>query len=63
MDGKELKSQLQLFEGRKVRTVWNEEVLVWFFSLLDVVAVRTDSVNPKQFIKKMCPCAHEFNIR
>lgn len=25
MDGKEIKSQLQLFEGRKVRTVWDEE--------------------------------------
>lgn len=39
MDGKELKSQLQLFEGRKVRTVWDEEAQEWFFSVVDVVAV------------------------
>lgn len=42
MDGKELKSQLQLFEGRKVRTVWDEEAQEWFFSVVDVVAVLTE---------------------
>ena len=33
MDGKEHKSQLQLFEGRKIRTVWDEEAQEWFFPL------------------------------
>lgn len=42
MDGKELKSQLQLFEGRKVRTGWDEEAQEWFFSVVDVVAVLTE---------------------
>jgi len=34
---------LQLFEERKVRTVWDEEEEKWFFSIVDVVAVLTDS--------------------
>ena len=63
MDGKELKSQLQLFEGRKVRTVWDEEVQEWFFSVVDVVAVLTDSVDPKQYIKKMRARDPELNAR
>ena len=63
MDGKELKSQLQLFEGRKVRTVWNEEVQEWFFSVVDVVAVLTDSADPKQYIKKMRARDIELNDR
>ena len=42
MDVKEHKSQLQLFEGRKVRTVWDEDAQEWFFSVVDVVAVLTE---------------------
>ena len=63
MDGKELKSQLQLFEGRKVRTVWDEEAQEWFFSVVDVVAVLTDSADPKQYIKKMRARDPELNAR
>ena len=36
------KSQLQLFEGHKVRTVWDEENQEWFFSVVDVVGVLTN---------------------
>ena len=63
MDGKELKSQLQLFEGRKVRTVWDEEAQEWFFSVVDVVAVLADSADPKQYIKKMRARDPELNTR
>ena len=44
---------LQLFEGRKVRTVWDEAAQEWYFSVTDVVAVLTDSADVKQYIKKM----------
>ena len=44
---------LQFFEGRTVRTVWDDTVQEWFFSVADVVAVLTDSVDVKQYIKKM----------
>lgn len=63
MGSKEHKSQLQLFEGRKVRTVWDEEAQEWFFSVVDVVAVLTDSADPKQYIKKMRSRDQELNTR
>ena len=44
---------LQLFEEKKVRTVWDDEKEKWFFSIVDVVAVLTDSSDPKQYLKKM----------
>ncbi len=37
------KQAIQLFEERKVRTVWDEEQEKWYFSIVDVVAVLTDS--------------------
>ena len=49
MNGKDKK--LVLFEGRKIRRTWyNNE---WFFVLEDIVAVLTDSKDPRQYIKKM----------
>lgn len=47
------KQEIQLFEDRKVRTVWNSETEQWFFCVTDVVEVLTDSVNPTDYIKKM----------
>ena len=43
----------KLFEERKIRTVWDDEQEKWYFSIVDVVAVLTDSKGPKQNIKKM----------
>ena len=36
---------LQLFEERKVRTAWDSNEEKWFFSIIDVVAVLTDSAD------------------
>ena len=36
---------LKLFEERRVRTVWDDEQDKWYFSIVDVVAVLTDSVD------------------
>lgn len=47
------KQSIQLFEERNVRTVWDEEKEEWYFSVVDVVSVLTDSADPKQYIKKM----------
>lgn len=44
---------IQHYEDRKIRTAWNEEQEEWFFSVQDVVAVLTESSDPKQYIKKM----------
>ena len=47
------KESLKLFEDRKVRAVWDDEEEKWYFSIVDVVSVLTDSADPKQYIKRM----------
>ena len=44
---------IQLFEGKKVRIVWDAEQEQYYFSVADIVQVVTDSVNPRDYIKKM----------
>ena len=38
-------NKIQLFQKQKVRTHWDEEKKVWYFSIVDVVAILTESVN------------------
>ncbi len=44
---------IQLFEGKKVRIAWDAEKEKYYFSVTDIVQVLTDSVNPRDYIKKM----------
>ena len=44
-------NQLQLFENKEIRTAWDEEREEWYFSVVDVVAVLTDSPNPNNYWK------------
>ncbi len=46
-------NQIQIFNDRKVRTVWDSDKEEWFFSVVDVVGVLTDSTNPTDYLKKM----------
>ncbi len=39
----------KLFEDRKIRTVWDDKEEKWYFSIVDVVAVLTDSENPQTY--------------
>lgn len=59
----ETKNKIQLFENQKIRTVWDEEKEEWYFSVTDIVAVLTDSVDPKQYIKKMRTRDPELHAR
>lgn len=45
------KQAIQLFEKRKVRTVWDDEAEKWYFSVIDVVGVLTDSPDPNNYWK------------
>ena len=56
------KEQIQLFEEKKVRTVWDDEKEEWFFSVIDVVEVLTDSANPTDYLKKMRKREPELGI-
>ena len=47
------KQSIQIFEERKVRTVWDEDREEWYFSVIDVVAVLTDSVDPTAYWRKL----------
>lgn len=43
------KNAIKLFESKQIRTLWDENEEEWFFSIIDVVAVLTDSKNPKSY--------------
>ncbi|NDV59795.1 Bro-N domain-containing protein [Bacteroides sp. 519] len=47
------KESLKLFEDKKVRTVWDDEQEKWYFAIVDVVAVLTDSTNPQAYWRKL----------
>ena len=40
---------IKVFEEKKVRTLWDSETEEWYFSVVDVVAVLTDSENPRRY--------------
>ena len=42
-------NKLQLFQKQRVRTLWDEEQEKWYFSIIDVVAVLTDSPRPRKY--------------
>ncbi|MDD7416699.1 MAG: Bro-N domain-containing protein [Treponemataceae bacterium] len=42
-------TQIRLFEEKNVRTLWNVEKEEWYFSVVDVIAVLTDSENPRRY--------------
>lgn len=44
---------IMLFDGQKVRSVWNEKDEKWYFSIVDIVEILSESNDPKQYIKKM----------
>ena len=42
-------SKIQLFENRQIRSHWDAEQEKWYFSIVDVVAILTDSPNPRKY--------------
>ena len=44
---------IKIFEDRKARSVWNEKEQKWYFSVQDVIQILTDTINAKDYIKKM----------
>ena len=44
-------SNIKLFESKKIRSQWDEEQEKWYFSIVDVIAVLTDSPNPNNYWK------------
>ena len=46
-------NQIQIFEEKKVRTVWDDAEEKWYFSIVDAVAVLTNSVDPTAYWRKL----------
>ena len=44
-------SNIKLFEHKKIRSSWNEDEEKWYFSIVDIVGVLTDSPNPRNYWK------------
>ena len=47
MDSK--KNAIRIFEEKKVRAIWDEQAEKWWFSIIDVVAILTESENPRHY--------------
>lgn len=45
------KTAIKLFEQKQVRSIWDEKEAKWYFSIVDVVGVLTDSPNPNNYWK------------
>lgn len=54
---------IQLFEGKRVRIVWDAEQEKYYFSVVDIVQVLTDSVDAKQYIKRLRARDPELDTR
>ncbi len=46
-------NKLAIFEGRQIRRHWDEKEEQWYFSVVDIVEILTDSKNPTDYLKKM----------
>lgn len=48
-----MENNIQIFEGKKIRSVWDNEKEEWYFSVVDVVGALTDSINARDYWYKM----------
>ena len=46
-----MENKIKIFENKQVRTAWNADKEEWYFSVVDVVAVLTDSADPNNYWK------------
>jgi hypothetical protein len=53
---------IKLFDQAKIRVVWDDVQEKWFFSVADIVQVLTDSVDVKQYIKRLRQRDPELNL-
>lgn len=56
-------NEIKLYENKQVRSIWDKEKEEWFFSVIDVVEVLTESADPKQYIKKLRSRDNELALK
>ena len=42
-------SNIKLFEDKQIRSIWNKDEEIWYFSIVDVIGVLTESPNPRKY--------------
>ena len=47
------KESIRLFEERKVRAIWDDEQEEWYFSIVDVIQILTDSADGRKYWNKL----------
>jgi hypothetical protein len=57
-----MENSIAVFESKQIRRHYDEEKETWYFSLVDIVAALTDSLNPTDYLKKMRKRDHELNL-
>ncbi len=55
-------SNIKIFENQKIRSVWNESDQKWYFSVQDIIKLLTDTVDVKDYIKKMKKRDEQLNF-
>ncbi len=45
--------KIQLYQDKKIRTIWDSNAEKWYISIVDVIAVLTESVNPTAYWRKL----------
>ncbi len=56
-----MRNEIAVFENSNIRRHYNDENEVWYFSLVDIVGVLTDSLNPTDYLKKIRKRDSELN--
>lgn len=46
-------TKLAIFEGKKIRKDWDEEKEKWYFSVVDIIAILSGSINPLAYWRKL----------
>ncbi|MCI6273030.1 MAG: Bro-N domain-containing protein, partial [Erysipelotrichaceae bacterium] len=44
-----MNNDIKLFEGNQIRSIWNNEKEEWYFSVIDIIGVLTESKNPRRY--------------
>ena len=42
-------NEIKIFEGNRIRSIWNEEKEEWYFSIIDILGILTESENPRKY--------------
>ena len=58
-----MENKIKVFENKQVRTAWNADKEEWYFSVVDIVAVLTDSANPNNYWKVLNKTLPLFVVR